>query len=139
MASCRVFVQECRPCRASCSDEPGFFRFMKERVSMFTRRKFLVHSASSLAVTLGAAGLAKAAVGGWAPQQGGSQDLQTGLVWLDFTNLQQEIGSFNYATATAASFPFNPVTPPIVPYTNAFDGWRLPTLAEMSTAFSNGI
>src|SRR5206468_4233499 len=51
---------------------------------MFTRRKFLVRSASSLALTLGAGRLAKAATGGWAQQQGGSQDLQTKLVWLDY-------------------------------------------------------
>jgi len=106
---------------------------------MFTRRKFLVHSASSLALTLGAASLAKAAVGGWAQQQGGSQDLQTHLVWLDFTNLQQVIGGLDYATTTAANFPSIPVTPPIVPYTNPYDDWRIPTLAEMTTACAHGL
>lgn len=102
-------------------------------------RKFLVQSASALALTLGAGRLAKAAVGGWAQQQGGSQDLQTGLVWLDFSNLQHEIGSLDYATTSAADFPLIPVTPPIVPYTNAYDDWRLPTLSEMSRAFSDGV
>jgi hypothetical protein len=106
---------------------------------MFTRRKFLVHSASSLALTLGTAGLAKAAPGGWATQQGGSQDLQTKLVWLDFTKLQQEIGGLDYAITTAANFPSIPVTPPIVAYTNPFDDWRLPTLAEMTTACAHGL
>jgi hypothetical protein len=99
---------------------------------MFTRRKFLVHSASTLALTLGAGRLAKAAVGGWAQQQGGSQDLQTGLVWLDFTNLSEDIATLPQTITNAASFPY-------LPYTNAYDDWRLPTLAEMNTAFSDGI
>src|SRR6266404_1950498 len=69
---------------------------------MYTRRKFLVQSASSLALALGAARLAKAAVGGWAQQQGGSQDLQTGLVWLDYTLLTDgNIGSLPYFITTS--------------------------------------
>jgi hypothetical protein len=112
---------------------------MKGANSMFTRRKFLVQVASSLALTLGAGRLAKAAVGGWAQQEGGSQDLQTDLVWLDFTNLQQDIGSLAYATTTAANFPLVPSPDPLDPYINAYDDWRLPTLAEMTTACAHGL
>lgn len=97
---------------------------------MFTRRKFLVQTGSTLAVSLGAAQLAQAAaVGGWAQQQGGSQDLQTGLVWLDWTLANGSIWSYSGAGTQAAA------------YTTAdgFTGWRLPTRAEMTTAISDGI
>ncbi len=96
---------------------------------MFTRRKFLVQTGSTLAVSLGAAQLAQAAtVGGWAQQQGGSQDLQTGLVWLDWTLANGSLWSHPGAGTQAAACTAGGVT-----------GWRLPTRAEMTTAVSDGI
>jgi len=94
---------------------------------MLTRRKFLVQSASSLALVLGASRLAKAAVGAWAQQQGGSQDLQTGLVWLDSTLSTGNIASYPQAISRSAAFD------------NGFNDWRLPTVSEMTTACSDGI
>ena len=96
---------------------------------MFTRRKFLVQTGSTLAVSLGAAQLAQAAaVGGWAQQQGGSQDLQTGLVWLDWTLANGSLWSHPGAGTQAAACTAGGVT-----------GWRLPTRDEMTTAVSDGI
>lgn len=107
---------------------------------MFTRRKFLVHSASTLAVTLGAGRLAKAAVGAWAQQQGGSQDLQTKLVWLDYTLATSlagnaDITSYSYNFTAAANYPVVPG----IPVTNPYDDWRVPTLNEILTAYANGL
>jgi hypothetical protein len=97
---------------------------------MFTRRKFLTQAISSVALTLGAARLAKANVGAWAQQQGGSQDLQTGLVWLDYTLLEQTDVTYPYAISESAVF---------VDPTYGYDDWRVPTLAEMLTACDHGI
>jgi hypothetical protein len=95
---------------------------------MFTRRKFLAASVSSFALTLGLARRARANVGAWAQQQGGSQDLQTGLVWLDYTLLSGSIVTFPYAISEAAIFDYN-----------GYNDWRVPTLDEMLTAWDNGI
>jgi len=99
---------------------------------MFTRRKFLIQGASSLALTLAAGRLAKAAAGEWAQQQGGSQDLQTGLVWLDYTLLSGDILSYPQAVTDALDFPF-------APWTSAYNDWRVPTLDEMTTACAHGL
>src|SRR5258707_5341653 len=108
---------------------------------MVTRRKFLVHSASTLAVTLGAGRLAKAATGPWAQQQGGSQDLQTKLVWLDYTLATSlagnaQITSYSYNFTAAADFP---VTTPPLPITNPYDDWRVPTPHQKLTPCAHGL
>jgi hypothetical protein len=95
---------------------------------MLTRRKFLVRSASSLAFSLGVARLSQAAIGEWSQEQGGSLDLQTGLVWLDDTLLTGNIASFSQAAARAAALEYE-----------GYTGYRLPTESEMLTAVDHGI
>ncbi len=95
---------------------------------MFTRRKFLAASVSSLALTLGTARRARAAIGGWAQTQGGSQDLQTGLVWLDYSLLMSTDVTYPYAISEAAAFDYD-----------GYNDWRVPTLDEMITAWDDGI
>jgi hypothetical protein len=95
---------------------------------MFTRRTFLAASVSAFALTLGVARRARANVGAWAQQQGGSQDLQTGLVWLDYSLLEATDVTWPYAINTAANFVYE-----------GYNGWRVPTLAEMLTACDHGI
>ena len=96
---------------------------------MFTRRRFLVQTGSTLAATLGAAQLAKAAsVAGWLQQQGGSQDLQTGLVWLDWTRENGSLWNHAGAVDQAAKCVFG-----------GYSDWRLPTRAEMTAAVSHQI
>lgn len=95
---------------------------------MFTRRKFLAASVSSFALTFGAARRARAAIGGWAQTQGGSQDLQTGLVWLDYSLLTGSDVTYPYAISEAANFDYD-----------GYNDWRVPTLDEMITAWDDGI
>ena len=96
---------------------------------MFSRRRFLVQTGSTLAVTLGAAQLAQAAsVAGWLQQQGGSQDMQTGLVWLDWTTANGSLWSHTGARNEAAACT-----------SGGYSDWRLPTRAEMTAAVTNKI
>jgi hypothetical protein len=97
---------------------------------MFTRRKFLAASVSSFALTLGVARRARANVGAWAQAQGGSQDLQTGLVWLDYSLLEATDVTYPYAISESAIF---------VDPTYGYNDWRVPTLAEMLAACDHGI
>ena len=96
---------------------------------MFTRRRFLVQTGSTLAVTLGAAQLAQAAGEPvWLQQQGGSQDMQTGLVWLDWTKANGSLWSHTGARNEAAACT-----------SGGYSDWRLPTRAEMTAAVTNQI
>ncbi len=96
---------------------------------MFSRRRFLVQTGSTLAITLGAAQLAQAAsVAPWLQQQGGSQDMQTGLVWLDWTWISSWTYTHKGALDQAAASTVG-----------GYTDWRLATRAEMKAAVSHQI
>ena len=68
--------------------------------------------------------------GGGCPKdwQGGSQDMQTGLVWLDWTKANGSLWSQPTARDQAAACTVG-----------GYSDWRLPTRAEMTAAVTNQI
>src|SRR5262245_39332707 len=98
---------------------------------MLTRRKFFVFgAASSAALALQLPRIATATTGNWSQQEGGWKDLDTGLVWLDYTLVGGSLWSYPRAVTEAANY--------VSPAPGLYDDWRLPTLAEMQTAVLHG-
>jgi hypothetical protein len=95
---------------------------------MLNRRNFLLGSASALSLSLVVPRPASAAVGAWASQQGGSQDLQTGIVWLDYSLVDYKEPNYWEVLDKAASLDYGTYT-----------DWRVPTLNEMTAAVDHGL
>ena len=95
---------------------------------MLNRRIFLVGSASALGLSVIVPQPASAAVGAWAQDEGGSRDLQTGLVWLDHKLLTLAEPTFAEAFTLADALDHQ-----------GYSDWRVPTLNEMTAAVDHGL